>query len=96
MSIYSLIPLHDRARSFYSKAKIYEDSTSGIKYLVSYHTLVASFDHGRMTKHWDGYSQTTMRHINEAARQFVGMTVTKKDWERMPVVPMKKKIAVGF
>lgn len=49
-----------------------------------------------MTKHWDGYSQTTMRHINEAARQFVGMTVTKKDWERMPVVPMQKKIAVGF
>ena len=76
-------------KSFYGKAW-----EIGKRYgweLVSYGTTVARLDRGsaeeclKLVRLWDGYSATTMRHIN-AWLQWHGMNlITKKQWEEMEV-----------
>lgn len=51
-------------KSFYGKAKVIEDENGEI-FLQSYNTLVCYIDkNGTIKKLWDGYSATTMKHIN--------------------------------
>ena len=52
----------DGRKSFYKKAFIIERN-DGI-YLKSYDTLVCRITHGVFQRLWNGYSATTMRHIN--------------------------------
>lgn len=56
--------------------------------LISYATKVARIevDNGkRLVRLWDGYSATTMRHVN-AWLQWHGMNpITKKQWMKMEV-----------
>lgn len=60
--IYDL-PCMDNRKSFYGKAKIIECKEG--RYLQSYNTLVCFLSYGgTFEKLWDGYSNTTMRHIN--------------------------------
>lgn len=49
-------------KSFYGKAKVIETWDATI--LKSYDTIVCSFDREGFHRHWDGYSATTMKHIN--------------------------------
>ncbi len=68
----------DRA-SFYGKAKIVE-CADGI-YLQSYDTLVCFKSHdGKFQKLWNGYSHTTMRHINAFMYHYCNVRVGGKAW----------------
>lgn len=50
-------------------------------YLQSYDTLILSVDTltGEIKKLWDGYSVTTLKHINEFLKPF-GFRFNKKEW----------------
>lgn len=63
------LPCYDRRRSFYGKAHVIEAHDG--RYLQSYDTLICFLSYGgTFRKLWDGYSATTMRHIN-SFMQFV-------------------------
>lgn len=57
------------------------------KYLQSYDTLILKVeyigDKIKITKLWNGYSKTTMKHINEFMKPYTGAenTFNKKEWE---------------
>ena len=55
--------------------------------VFSYETPVLSFGHNgqNMRRLWDGYSVTTMRHINKALDHVTSVKLTKKEWDSMPV-----------
>ena len=65
MKIYDLPVMgYDRAKSFYGKAKVIEKD-NGEKVLQSYNTEVCKISsNGEFVRLWDGYSVTTMRHVN--------------------------------
>ncbi len=75
---------NDSRKSFYGKAKVYEKN--GAKILRSYETDVIMIDkNGNIKKLWDGYSATTMRHIN-AFMAYVGLPYSgKKWWNSLPM-----------
>lgn len=78
------LPYYDR-NSFYGKAKVIECDKG--RYLQSYNTLVCFLSYGgTFEKLWDGYSVTTMRHIN-SFMQFVGWSEFggKKWWNSLEV-----------
>lgn len=58
---------------------------NGVKYLVSYETIVASITDNRLHRHWNDYSTTTMNHINKFCDLFDVEGAGKKAWEAMPV-----------
>lgn len=68
---YELKPIHDRAKSFYGKAFVIVEDFNGveIKALKSYDTIVCEIYGGDFRRLWNGYSATTMRHVNEFAAQ---------------------------
>ena len=77
--IYELPNVGDRCKSFYGKAHVFE-GVSGEKYLLSYETIVCYINKdGEFLKTWDGYSNTTMRHINSFLR-FFGLPGGGKSW----------------
>lgn len=62
MKIYELTPIDGR-KSFYGKAKVIVDD-NGAETLYSYDTKIITRNiDGTLTKHWNGYSATTQRHI---------------------------------
>ena len=83
---------YDNAKSFYGKAKVIV-AEDGV-YLKSYSTIVCSIDkNGSFRRHWrgdkehpNGYSSTTMRHINEFMRQYGIPESGKKFWDSLEVV----------
>lgn len=64
---YEITP-NDGRKSFYGKAKVFV--VDGVEYLQSYNTIVCALRltsddcGGVFVRCWDGYSATTMRHIN--------------------------------
>ena len=65
-----LEPIYDGRKSFYDKA--YVKTRGVLKILYSYDTPILDFDtrYNEITAvHWNGYSATTMRHINEFLKQ---------------------------
>ena len=83
-----LIPIDNR-KSFYGKASMII-SESGAKFIKSYGTIVCGIGkNGDFERYWDGYSQTTQRHVN-AFLTLCGKCdlCGKANWERMPVVRM--------
>lgn len=78
------LPCMDNHKSFYGKAQVIE-TTAG-RYLKSYQTIVLFWSYGgTLVKLWDGYSATTMRHIN-SFMQFVGLAQYsgKNWWQSLP------------
>jgi hypothetical protein len=72
----------DGHKSFYGKAKIIFDKEANVAYLRSYNTIVCSFNlnSGVFRRVWNGYSATTMRHIN-AFRAYHGLlALSKSEW----------------
>lgn len=62
MKMYELIPDNGR-KSFYGKAKVVIDN-NGNETLYSYNTPIIKRDaNGKLTKLWDGWSNTTGIHI---------------------------------
>ena len=79
---YEVIP-HNGRKSFYGKAIVTE--VDGNKTLTSYTTDVARIDkEGHFIKLWNGYSVTTMNHVN-AFRIMNGLNaLTKNEWLEIP------------
>lgn len=54
--------------------------------LISYNTIVCEWNKvNGFVRYWDGYSATTMRHINEFRKQQGYPNISKKTWEDLPV-----------
>ena len=56
--------------------------SGNVVYLQSYDTLIISVDKtsGEIRKLWNGYSKTTLKHINDFLIPF-GRSFNKKGWE---------------
>ena len=54
-----------------------------IHYLKSYYTTVAAIANGKFYKMWEGYSATTMKHINTFLQMHGFPTISKHDWVMM-------------
>lgn len=69
----------DRRKSFYGKAKVI--ATGDEISLKSYDTIVCCWNekYKTFTKIWNGYSATTMRHINCFLR-YIGFMCGGKKW----------------
>ena len=77
---YELTPIYDGRQSFYSKALVEEISRTE-KILYSYCVPVAMIKDNKLLindNEWR-YSQTTLRHIKEFARQELDLILTYKD-----------------
>ena len=80
ISVMELCPYYDSAKSFYSKAKVFEVDND--VFLVSYDTVVAFFNRKEnIPRVYDTYSATTLRHIKEFLRQSGFKAETKKQIE---------------
>ena len=82
-----LYPIFNNQKSFYGKARTYRNKDC--IYLISYNTIVCYIDtrHYQIHRLWDGYSKTTLMHINEFGKQFIGkhFNLTAADWREMRV-----------
>jgi hypothetical protein len=92
MMNYELIPTNGQ-KSFYGKAVVKVDSAARVHTLYSYNTAVARIDgdgaDAVFTRLWDGYSVTTMKHVNQF-RDCNGMKrLSKAEWNALPVEPRK-------
>lgn len=78
MTTYELKPSHEQnQKSFYGKARVQIDN-KGTAFLYSYNTLILSKDiNGNYIRYWDGWSQTTGKHI----KAFSGLN--KKEYENI-------------
>lgn len=53
-------------------------------HLKSYHTIVCAIINGEFYKTWEGFSSTTMKHINTYRTQNGFNSISKYDWVMMP------------
>lgn len=74
----------DGRKSFYGKAQAVR-LDDGAVLCRSYNTIVARLENGRFIRTWDGYSATTMRHINAFLRAFGIPGGGKAWWDSLPV-----------
>lgn len=77
MKEYELKPTNNR-KSFYGKAVVIERENGDIE-LKSYNTIVARIRKGTFERLWEGYSMTTMNHINSFVNLF-GISGGGKAW----------------
>lgn len=77
MRVLELKPTNGR-KSFYNKAMVIEKDNGDIE-LKSYETIVARIRNGKFERLWDGYSATTMNHINSFIDAF-GIDGGGKAW----------------
>ncbi len=84
MRHYALQPTNNR-KSFYGKAEVIERDNGTIE-LRSYQTIVARIRDGKFERLWDGYSMTTMNHINAFLDTFGIRGGGKTWWTSLEVV----------
>lgn len=83
---YILEPRYSRRKSFYNKARVIIADDDDI-ILQSYTTNVANYNTKtkKFTKLWNGYSRTTMEHIEEFCKQHdIDFIPNKKNWLNLP------------
>ena len=69
----------------YSKRAARIDTKGGRKYIRSYNTLVGFVDRtGKLHRYWNGYSATTLKHINLVYPE----GVNKAEWNALKVEKM--------
>ena len=83
MKMFDLAPINGR-KSFYGKATVIEKDDGSIE-LRSYNTIVARIRNGKFERLWNGYSQTTMNHINSFINAFGIDGGGKTWWESLEV-----------
>lgn len=84
MSKRELFPVDGR-KSFYGKAYEVHCDNGEIR-CESYGTIVCVIRNGMALRTWDGYSATTMRHVNSFLRANGLKFGGKKWWDKMPVM----------
>ena len=66
--------------------------TDSVYIVFSYGTPVLSVDCSqempKLVRHWDGYTPTTLRHINKFLEMLQLLKINKKIWEDMKVFPV--------
>lgn len=77
MKTYELKP-NNNQKSFYGKATVIEWD-NGVIQLKSYDTVVAEVKDGKFKRLWEGYSATTMKHVN-AFIDMLGISGGGKAW----------------
>lgn len=78
------LPCYDSRKSFYGKATVIEEE-NGNFLLKSYDTIVGRIEKGHFIKMWDGYSPTTMRHVNSFLIHFNLQGGGKKWWDNLEI-----------
>lgn len=74
----------------YKRAKV-RKLNDGTKELFSYKTKVAILTKGgNFIKLWDGYSLTTLKHINIFRRENGLKEINKKEWNELEIKKKKK------
>ncbi len=82
------LPCADSRKSFYGKAHVIEKN--GEKLLESYNTIVCKIDNdGDFVRMWEGYSATTMRHVNSFLAFYGINKGGKAFWDSLPVEDCK-------
>lgn len=86
MKIFELTPCsEDGRKSYYGKAKVVEIE-NGDSVLISYNTEICKITkEGEFKKLWNGYSLTTMRHINSFLATFGFARRNKEWWNKQPI-----------
>ena len=85
---YELQPNRMQA-SFYGKAIL--TVYNGYRTLRSYDTPVAAINqNGKFIRLWQGYSATTMLHINAFRAQYNLKPIGKAEWERLQIEPSEE------
>lgn len=75
-----LEPVYSNVKSFYGKARVLKEN--GVIKLLSYDTIVATIENGKV--HINGwYSATTTRHIKEFLQQMGFKVGTKAQLEKL-------------
>lgn len=84
MTSFELRPADGR-KSFYGKAKVFYHANA--YFLMSYDTVVAMYypGSGLFIRKWNGYSVTTMRHVNAFVKFLGGASVNKSWWINLPM-----------
>lgn len=85
MRKFDLPAMGDRAKSFYGKATVIELDNGDIE-LESYNTIVCRIRNRKFEKLWDGYSTTTMRHINSFLKLYRIDGGGKSWWDKLETV----------
>lgn len=87
---YELKPFHTKQKSFYGKARVTVSYNDDDIYLVldSYDTQVvmvriAKGGRPSVRRLWDGYSATTLRHVNELLMQEGFPKLSARAWRAM-------------
>lgn len=75
-------------KSYYKKAYVLKDGEN--LYLRSYNTIVCGIVNGKFIRYWDGYSSTTMKHVNDFRVQHELNRLSKKDWDEIQVASVKE------
>ena len=70
---------YDNRKSFYGKAKVEENGAVFVLYSYDIPVCVYDSDKEVFTRLWDGYSTTTMRHVNSFLRHY-GLPGGGKTW----------------
>ncbi|MBP3631239.1 MAG: hypothetical protein J6J23_07140 [Clostridia bacterium] len=84
-----LQPYNTSNKSYYKKAQVHYDNNTNTFSLQSYSTIVATYNDTTktLTKCWNGYSRTTMKHIIDFVRQYTNIptstTLNKKWWDNL-------------
>ena len=85
MKVFNKLNPTGQQKSFGGKAHWYT-MDDGTRVLVSYETEVSAVSGGVLYRLWDGYSDTTKRHV-QAFADMCGVSFKgKAAWEAMPVV----------
>lgn len=85
MTSFELRPVYSSVRSFYKKAMV--QPFPGGMILYSYGTPVCTVYNGELFRHWDSWSATTARHVNEFLQQCGLSAINKAEWTALPVRP---------
>lgn len=75
---------HNNQKSFYGKAYIIR-RTDGIIELMSYDTIVGFIDRNQFHRTWNGYSVTTLNHVNSFLQEFGLSGGNKAWWNSLPI-----------
>ncbi len=78
-----LQPINNQ-KSFYGKAYVIHRD-DGIIELMSYKTIVGFIDGEKFYRTWDGYSLTTMNHVNSFLDKFGLQGGNKAWWNSLPI-----------
>ena len=70
-------------KSYYKKAYVLKYGNN--LFLRSYNTIVCGIVNGKFIRYWDGYSSTTMKHVNDFRMQHGLTHLRKRDWDKISV-----------